>query len=1021
MLLLSSIVNSSIYAQPASASTTIYDWTAFDNKAMLELFYNVNKQGRKFPTKAELANFNLNLEFARSHVRPGALIVNQSTQVKPAIDPKRKLWLNLPVGVSKMNGGYPTSTWRDEVFSLWPYVALQGGWNHSWFHAPGAYMSAAHKHGTDMLSGLVFFDSGENSSSFVSWITTWENGDFKYAEPLINLLMFMGQDGINLNVEGNNQVNSIWQNFHARCYEIAAQKGFNNFHVGYYTNYAYLSAQPTNLWKNGKRVSDALMLNYSASDFADFQTSVQEAEALSPTAVEGLYGSTWIVSLNRTWTNLVDAPKINICLWGEHDQSRIYSYGKGKDDITFLETYQERLERFMSGGNRNLANTPPITNSGIDIEETVDASGNIITPAMTNFHGLGSFVAERSTVKGKLPFYTNFNLGNGIQYNYKGKKTFGQWYNLGAQDMMPTYRWLLYNAGTTTVSTAIQPKMTYQDSYTGGSALELNGTANSTGTDIILYRTDLEVEKAITGTVAFKMVDKNLNQVKPIGTATNLALIVKANNNWYEFPLGSTTKTAWETKDFNLSGIPVGAKINNIGLRVKSTSSVSNYQIFVGEIRLAEAKTLMITTPKNLVVEVKDETTAKMSVKMNWEMNAPATGGVRTDYGLTYNDEINVDHFEIFYKNGASGAVKEIGRTNTWSHFTGKIYYANPAAHDGDADYEHPFVGVRAVSIDGTTVSPIVWKEIPREDYYSLTEEGVTRYCASQLDLNSAGASVAQQQRYLVSVTTTGCLTNLNYTSNKPVADGTNYVDYTSQPIKVNAGQTFDFKFLAAKKVATVTSSTPSTTDDGMRYTFGTAYADWNNNGVFDLDATNNEMIFNIGESRKSTLAFQTTGVTKTFTVPATACPGKVRIRLVFSDAWFPVPGPCGYTNKGFTMDIGMEIVNPNPPATCGQVVSFRDQGEPDLPYKWDVTDVSVPVNKITTESAASKFYPNPVTTTVRFENTQEVWIYTLEGKLAFTQKGGLDNVNLSTLSSGMYLVKMLNNNVIRTAKLQKK
>lgn len=28
-----------------------------------------------------------------------------------------------------------------------------------------------------------------------------------------------------------------------------------------------------------------------------------------------------------------------------------------------------------------------------------------------------------------LPFTTHFSLGNGERYNYKGKKTFGSWYN----------------------------------------------------------------------------------------------------------------------------------------------------------------------------------------------------------------------------------------------------------------------------------------------------------------------------------------------------------------------------------------------------------------------------------------------------------------------------------------------------------------------------------------------------------------------------------------------------------------
>ena len=104
-----------------------------------------------------------------------------------------------------------------------------------------------------------------------------------------------------------------------------------------------------------------------------------------------------------------------------------------------------------------------------------------------------SFIPERSAIQGNLPFNTHFSLGNGEQYHYKGKKTFGSWYNMSAQDIVPTYRWLVYNSGTTTTSTSIQPSFTHEDAYIGGSALRLEGDVTTTGTDIILYRTHLNV------------------------------------------------------------------------------------------------------------------------------------------------------------------------------------------------------------------------------------------------------------------------------------------------------------------------------------------------------------------------------------------------------------------------------------------------------------------------------------------------------------------------------------------------
>ena len=1017
VLLLALLCATPLKAQtPPSASNEIYSWTAFDRQALLELFYNALQQGRKYPTEQELAALGFDFEFARSHVRPASIIVDQTTQVKPAINPMRKLWLNTPVGVGKMIGGYQQSNWRDEAFTMWPYTALQGGWNHGWFQAPGAYISAAHKHGTDMLSGVTFFDTGVSSSDFVTFITTKVGDDFKYAEPLINLLMYMGQDGINYNVEGNNQVNATWQDFHARCYELAAQKGFHNFHIGYYNNYSSLVGQEGNLWKDGKRVSTALMLNYSSGNFAStFTTSVNTAKTLSPEAVDGLYGSAWIVTLDRTWTRLTSTPEINICLWGEHDQFRIYSYGKGMNDMIFQETYQERLERFISGGNRNPANTPTVRTSGIAVEETLDAFGRITAPAMANFHGLATFVAERSAVQGNLPFSTHFNIGNGPVYHYKGKKTFGQWYNLGAQDMQPTYRWLVYEAGTATVSNQIQPKFSYRDAYTGGSMLVLEGNPSTTGTDVVLYRSDLNVNSAVTGTVAVKMVNKTTQKPQDAGKPTNLYLLVKANDAWYEYPVGATKVAGWEEKELNLSDLTAGMKIQNIGFRVKGDAD-PNYQIFIGKLALTDSRTQGVPTPRDLEIDVREETTGKLGVKMKWSMPVPATT-TRGTYGLVYNDEVNVHHFEIFYKNGDKGKVKEIGRTSTWSHYTGQIYFDHPEARNDEPGFDQPFVGVRAVSVDLKTVSPIVWKKVTRQDYYDLQEENPDRYCKTFLDPNSAGAATARVQRYLTSVTTTGALKDLNYASNAPDADGDNYVDFSAQPIKVSAGQQFNFKFLAASN-GTITSSTPSTTDDGMRYTFGVAYADWNNNGIFELEGDNSEVIFSLGTSRASTLAFQTTGVEQTFTVPANACPGVVRIRLVFSDAWFTHPGPCGPTAKGFSMDIGMEIVNSNPPSTCGTVQTFHDQGEPELPFKWDATEDASSVNEMLRNNL--NFYPNPATDEIFCNYADEVTIFTLSGSVVARQTEMVSKMNVAHLPQGIYVVRMQKDGIVNNLKLVK-
>ena len=61
---------------------------------------------------------------------------------------------------------------------------------------------------------------------------------------------------------------------------------------------------------------------------------------------------------------------------------------------------------------------------------------------------------------------------------------------MGNQDRVPTYRWLVTQSGTETVSSDVQPEFSHDDAYTGGSCLKLTGKATSAGTDIVLFKTN---------------------------------------------------------------------------------------------------------------------------------------------------------------------------------------------------------------------------------------------------------------------------------------------------------------------------------------------------------------------------------------------------------------------------------------------------------------------------------------------------------------------------------------------------
>ena len=995
--LLLSLGGFSVKAQTSpTASKEIYNWTPYGDVNMLNLFYDVLKQGRNYPTPQEIRNtFGFDMEFSRSHVRPHAVMYNQAKQINPTINPKRKIWMNIPGGIGKGNGGYPSSLFNNDVYSLWQYTHLFGSWNHGIFQAPGSWADAAHKHGTDIFSGIKFFESwtpGSGDATYAALISQKEGDKYKYAEPLINILMYMGLDGINYNWEDNSYSNSDVIAFHKELYRIAKEKGFNNFHIGIYTLNSGLTDTNKETLYYGHNPADKtmdLMLNYSAGNFATSSTaaSLTAAKSVNPNDLS-VYQGVWIVTMDRSWTTMnTDTRKeMNLCLWGEHAQSRFMSYNNGTDAFNIQENYQKLLERGFSGGNRNPAKLPTLANTGNNWE----LSGT--KEPLSTFGGLAHFVAERPTVQGKLPFYTNFQLGNGERYNYKGKKTFGNWYNMGAQDYQPTYRWLVYEANTKTVSTAIQPGYTHRDAYTGGSTLELKGNATTTGTDIVLYRTDLEISAGNPQvSVAVKSYKEGTNP-------TDLYVILKKKDTdtWTEIPVGNTTDKTWQEMTLPVSGFTAGDHIEYIGLRVKAASAAP-YQMYVGKLALTDDREVKEVAPiEDLIAEVKRETQSTMAVKLNWKVSPIAASPRADQTGLVYNDEANVDHFEIMYKNGVEGRISELGRTSTWSAYAGDIEFSDNGTLDD------PYIGVRSASVDGKNYSPVVWINIPRAEASQLPVFAKDGYCATEINPDSEGANVARVQRYLTEVKTTGLSENLNYTADAPVADGTQYKNATDKSFTAAQGQTFDFFFKAFDA------------SDGLKWCFAKAYIDWDKNGDFDAV---NEIVFDLGAVRAGTVEFQTTGVTKSFTVPANANTGQTRMRIVFSDAWFTHPGPCGQTAKGFSIDFTVNITGTNPPVIA---VDKHDQGIADEPEKARESGSAVE-NVYTNPGEFSTFYPNPAESFISFKNTQQMWIYSLDGKLIFTQKDNLDNVNISELNNGLYVVKMLNGSVVRSAKLQKR
>ena len=971
----------SAQTETGSTSTKIYDFAGFGDQTLLELFAKIDKEGRKFPTKQELIDAGIyeEIEFVRSHVRKRQILDREDRLVSNTYK-ERDLFMNIPAGAGSTIGGYPSKDFASDNFSMWNYTNLFGSWNHGLFQAPGSWADAAHKNGTDIMSGMKFFDTtggrGGHATGWVNFIKTKnDDGTFKYTRPLIHLLQFLGMDGINYNFEADGYSDSEVIKFHQSLYKYANQVNFNNFHIAIYTFYSTLTSYNTKylFGENNEKTSD-LMLNYASSDFSyNMGPSVQQAKRAMGTAT-GLYAGVWIVGMDRGWNRLDngDAKECGICLWGEHAQSRFWSYNTGGNAQERMSNYQTLLERGFSGGKRNPADRPAISNLGNNWEWSGTKA------PLSTFAGLASWIPERSAIDGKLPFSTYFNTGAGEVYTYKGKKTAGSWYNMSNQDIVPTYRWLVYDGGTENVSTNVQPEFTHEDSYTGGSCLKLTGKGTASATDIVLYKTNL------TGTSGAIKAQVAIKTGKDTPANSNLALIVrlKNSNQWKEFDVNGTADSKWVEHTVALTGLSSTDVIDRIGLRVKNVDN--QYKLLVGKLAIVDDYTVAPEAVKDLTIQVKEENKSSLSVKATWALNSAAEDKV------VYNDDANVDHFEVLYKNGENGTVSEIGRTSQWATYIGDIEM-------GETD--KPFIGVRSVSKDLKTYSPVVWKEVPRANYASLPEKKHNPYGEPELDMSADGYKTAQQVRYVETFKTEGGTTNIDYTAPGPKG-GTNYVDATEgNLLTVNQGQTITIKIKGHEG------------QDDLRFCFGRAWIDLNGDYKFEPGtiAENGEELFTIGELRKGVVANVNPGQTISVTIPSDAKKGKTRMRIVFSDAWFKGSLlPTGKFNKGFAIDFAVNITGTN--AERPTPKSSRDEGTAEQP---EGLSASTSITSFAGEASALV----QTSKDLKFSNVEKAWIFGVDGSLVKV----LDNpqqYEIKSLPKGIYLVKMLNNNVIRTQKV---
>ena len=775
------------------------DFYEFDNvtaQAVLNLFLQAKEAGRNYPTLEEFQRIGISaadIEFIRSHVRRSEL-VNPDDRLYPDLYKDRQVFMCTPMGNgSQGSHGYPSNNFgKTDVWTMWNYTASFGSWNHGFFQAPGSWADAAHKNGARLMSGQMFFEEafgGASDGPWVNFIAQKDGtGNYKYVEPMINALMYFGHDGIVYNWEANRYDNADVIAFHKALYKKAKERNFTGYGSVIYTLSSSLGAtQVAAIYGTKDEPIHEVFLNYAGGSITSAaETSYNYAQNVAGDASR-LYAGVHIARIeNRNWEELDYVKNINLICWGEHTSNQLYSHTTGSTDSQWQTNYQTMQENFFSGGNGNPAKLP-----------TGEADRASYGDYLQSFPGMAKWMPERSTVS--RTFLTNFNVGNGEYYYDKGvQTTVGGWYNMSAQDVVPTYRWLIYEAGKTTVNNLLKASFTHEDAYVGGSCLKLNGPAIGDGADVVLYKTSIAATTKAKAKVA----------VKALSGDAELSLLVRVDNEWKTYPVNSIS-SSWGEVELDLSNL-AGKTIQRVGFRVKGTAN-----LLVGKLEVNNGETIQPASIKEFVsAESVSETDNDVTLKLYWTVD-----GQVDEYGRSFNDDNKIDHFEIFMKK--NGQAVEVGRTSQWATIVSHLPLSAGQSME---------VGVRSVSTDLKTASNIVWRTIQKGNADEVINPADTTGQGPYYQVNfNKKAPHEREDRYVMHVgiyehePATRADKNLQqFPDNDLTARITKqfYLDKTDEIVfNMTAGETYR----------------PYLSYHGL-WMSGYAFIDWNNDGKFTTD-----------------------------------------------------------------------------------------------------------------------------------------------------------------------------------------
>ena len=640
--------------------------------------------------------------FYISRVKPRARFRNIETQVKPEINEAndKRLLAWVPINNPLVNG-MPDGKFDSEVFNMWSYISHYGNWTGTVGRIPGAFADVAHKNGVG-VSGVASIPYGGLGQDWNTALSAYANLDHQTA---YDFLKYFGSDGIGYNSEFNGGGNFLpkLRELHVALNKKAAADGNTAFENLWYdgtndrgacTFDRGLGGHNQQTFGTAEKKASSLFLNYNWNSDGLLQSSVDKAKSMGRSSLDLYAGINMQGGEPRgtSWPLLAKYP-ISIGLWGAHTYNMFWETRneKGSTDEAKLRTYMLRTERYFTGGTRNPVNTPKITSSMNYNADNFD------------FHGMSSMMSARSSLKWDLstePFISYFNLGNGKFFNWNGvRQNDNEWYNIGVQDYLPTWRWwftntLLGKNAASVPAQGLDAEFTWDNAYVGGSCLRIFGsTANEY---LHLFKTEYALQAGDVITVRYKLNKGTGNM--------NLVLTAKGAEaqaiNEDGFKLLNTTDLSddqtWVTKKFTVGDELAGKDLALVALHFEGAQDMD---LNLGEFSIVRGEATAPATP--VVKSAKILAYNMTGVDGKFIFNMPND---KAEKEPCYNIDVKTSLFKLYAQQEGKEPVF-MGLTTSWAG----LLYSCPI--DFKLDNKKVRFGAAAVSLDMKKDSEIGWSD----------------------------------------------------------------------------------------------------------------------------------------------------------------------------------------------------------------------------------------------------------------------------------------------------------------------